>query len=294
MKIYILPVSKEFQPISQPFAYPLHNKDWGVEQDFHQYLLQEPSFCVPSPGKADWHYLPIYWSRYHLNHDYGKSGLEELQREIDRTLIDEDKTFTICQYARGPLVNLGHATVFLGSRKIEEGFDIPLLSSPHSKPLLYRLPFLRPPQKYLASFVGRLSTHPIRKAMREKVGARRDIYIYDGIKDSKFFVKKMLDAHIALCPRGVGGDSFRFYEAMQLGVVPFLIGDIDTRPFKKFIDWEAVSFYRNSVSDISRFLNNQEKSELLQMGRKAAALWREKLTYQKWCKYVLLELEDRK
>lgn len=288
MKIYILPVGEEFQPVSQPFRYPAHNKDYGVEQDFHEYLLKHKELTVQEPTEADWHYLPIYWTRYHLNHDFGKSGLGPLKQEIHKCLIDDNKTFTICQNARGPLVNLGGTTLFLASRQTDQGISIPLVCSPH------RVPLFKQSKRYLASFIGLLSTHTIRQEMAEYLKNRDDVFIYDGNKGSRFFVKKILDAYIALCPRGVGGSSFRFFEAMQLGVVPFLIGDIDTRPFKKYINWDKVSFFSTSVSDLNDTLDSLRKSDLLSMGKRAAKLWSEELTYQKWCHYVIRELEEIK
>lgn len=294
MNIYILPVDSKFQPKNVDIIYPPHNKDYGVEQDFHLYLQTHQELVTQNPNNADWHYLPIYWTRYHLNHDYGKLGLEELQQEVDRKVVDDRKTFTIYQYSRGPLVKLGRATVFLVSRRTKGGIDIPLLCSPHRVPLLNRIPLLKPSKKYLASFIGRLSTHPIRQEMAKHLKNRDDMYISEGNKGTRFFVKKMLESYIALCPRGAGGSSFRFFEAMQLGVVPFLIGDIDTRPFKEFINWDGVSFFSKSVSDLNDRLNSLKPSDLLSMGKRATKLWRESLTYQEWCGYVIQELQEIK
>ncbi len=290
MKIYILPVDSRFQPRNADVIYPPHNKDYGVEQDFHLYLQIHQELVTQNPNGADWHYLPIYWTRYHLNHDYGKLGLGELQQEVNTKVVDDRKTFAICQYARGPLVKLGRATVFLVSRQTKGGIDIPLPSSPHRVPPRYGILLLRPSKKYLASFIGRLSTHPIRQEMAVHLKNRDDVYIFEGNKGTKFFVRKMLESYVALCPRGVGGSSFRFFEAMQLGVVPFLIGDIDIRPFKEFIDWDRVSFFSKSVSDLNDRLNSLRPIDLLSMGKRATKLWRESLTYQKWCRYVIQEL----
>lgn len=290
MKIYILSVDSRFQPRNADVIYPPHNKDYGVEQDFHLYLQTHQELITQNPSNSDCHYLPIYWGRYHLNHDYGKLGLEELQKEVDRKVVDDRKTFTIYGYSRGPLVKLGKATVFLVSRRTKGGIDIPLLSSPHRVPLFSRIPLLRPSKKYLASFIGRLSTHPIRQEMAGHLKNRDDVYIFEGNKGTRFFVKKMLESYIALCPRGAGGSSFRLFEAMQLGVVPFLIGDMDTRPFKEFINWDGVSFFSKSVSDLNNRLNSLRSIDLLSMGKRANKLWRESLTYQKWCRYVIQEL----
>jgi hypothetical protein len=178
--------------------------------------------------------------------------------------------------------------LFLGSRKTKKHFDVPLICSPHRKTLI------KPRKNYLASFVGSLKTHPLRQKMANLLRDKKDIYIYNGVRSSRFFVKKMLGSYIALCPRGIGGSSFRFYEAMQLGVVPFLIGEIDTRPFKKFINWSEVSFYSKTISDFLKKIEELRNNlaEPLSMGKKAAEFWKEKLNYQKWCHFLIKELEN--
>jgi hypothetical protein len=287
MKIYILPVHPQFQPQSQPFRYPPHSEDYGVEQDFLLYLQANQELLSSTPDRADWHYLPIFWTRWHLNHHFGRTGLQELKQEVDRAIIDDSKTFTICQNDDGPIVDTGKITLFLASRKTPNGIDIPLLCSPH------QVPAVKPAKKYLASFVGNVATHPIRREMVNHLVHRPDVYLYDGHLSASFFVEKVLESLIALCPRGYGGSSFRFYEVMQLGVVPFLIGDIDTRPFKKFILWDHVSLFTQSVSDVNRILSSLNQHELLSMGNSAAYLWSH-LTYQKWCPFVIRELGELK
>lgn len=285
MKIFILGINETVRPFKQGFAYPRHNKDFGVEQDFYKYLLSHKSLLVSKPEDADWHYLPVYWTRWHLNHDYGKYGSEELQRMVDAALIDDSRTFTICQYDDGPLVNLGRTVQFLASRKTELGVDIPLLCNQHRKP------WFTPTKRYLASFVGRLDTHPIRWDMEAALRERSDVSILDGDLGTRAFVKRVLQSHLALAPRGYGGSSFRFYEAMQLGVVPLLLGDIDTRPFKRFLPWEDASIYVKDVAELSGILDGIAKNELIAMGKRAAVLFREQLTYQRWCPYVIKELQ---
>ncbi|PKP56210.1 MAG: hypothetical protein CVT89_06595 [Candidatus Altiarchaeales archaeon HGW-Altiarchaeales-2] len=175
MKIYILPVDEQFRPKKSPFNYPPHTEDYFVEQDFYNYLLKNTEMITQNPAEADWHFLPIYWTRWHVIHDYAKTGLEELQQGVDKFILDDSKTFTICQYDDGPVVNLDKTTVFLSSRKTKEGIDIPLLCSPHKKPFFSF--FFKPSKKYFASFIGRLSTHPIRQEMAEQLKNRDDIYI---------------------------------------------------------------------------------------------------------------------
>jgi len=284
MKIYSLPVAPKLQPESQIIIYPKHNKDFGVEQDFHLYINQNKTLLTNNITEADWHFLPVYWTRWHLNHDYGRSGIDELQHEIDKSIIDDNKTFTICQYDDGPVVNIGNSVQFLASRKGSNGVDIPLLSSAHKKP------FFRRKKKYLASFVGRIANHPIRQAMADALRDNKNVFIYDGDKGTNFFVKTTVSSYISLSPRGYGGSSFRFFEAMQLGVVPFLISDIDTRPFKKFINWDDLSLFTSSSHELERIFSTMRKEDLTAIGKLSNQFYMEKLAYQKWCQYVIKEL----
>lgn len=286
MKIHILQTDGSARPDSQQLKYPAHNADYGVEQDFLAYLHQNRQLTTEVPSEADWHYLPVYWTRWHLNHDYGKTGLSELQAEVDRAIIDDARTFTVCQYDDGPLVDTGAAVRFLSSRKGTEGIDIPLLCAAHGKPFWPRR------KKYLASFAGRFDTHPLRQEMADTLKDRPDIFIHDGDRGPRFFVKLLLDSRVALCPRGYGGSSFRFFEAMQLGVVPLLLGASDTRPFRKFLPWDRFSLYSPTAADLERILASRNGAELQRMADRAREVYLAQLDFGKWCRFVLKELED--
>lgn len=285
MYIYIIPIEEKFRPKKQGFIYPIHNSDYGVEQDFYKFLQKNRYLITQDPQKADWHYLPIFWTRWHLNHNYGKDGLDELQEEVSKKIINDKKTFTICQYDDGPIVNLGKTIQFLASRKSEVGIDIPLLCATH------KLPLFSKSKKYIASFIGRISTHKLRMEMSEVLFKEKNILIKNGSFSSRYFRNKILSSYISLCPRGYGGSSFRFFESMQLGVAPLLLGDIDTRPFKNFINWNIISFYTKNAGNLKNIILYKTKEELLLMGKIAKETYNDNLTYQKWCPYVLKELK---
>lgn len=286
MKIYILKTPEVLRPKSQKFNYPKHNSDYGVEQDFYDFLQANQENLTNSPIEADWHYLPVYWTRWHLNHDYGNLGLQELQRYVDEVILEDSKTFTICQYDDGPIIDLGKTVQFLSSRKTLNGIDIPLLCKNHTRP------WFTQKKRYLASFVGRIKTHPIRLQMYKELKDSEAIFIQDGNMPTRKFVRLLLQSYLALAPRGYGGSSFRLFEAMQLGVAPILLGDLDTRPFKKFLPWDEVSKYVKNIPELIDFLNQKSKSELLIMGEKSEILFANNLTYQKWCPFVFKELES--
>jgi hypothetical protein len=111
---------------------------------------------------------------------------------------------------------------------------------------------------------------------------------------AKSYNLNTMASYVALCPRGTSCSSFRFFEALQFGVAPCLIGDQDVRPFKKFIPWDEISYYARDVDELDALLKNLDKAEALKKGKKARGYWKNELYYQDWCKYVLMELENVK
>jgi hypothetical protein len=295
MKIYILNVPALLQPSKQLFAYPSHNKDYGVEQDLLVWLKKQGHLLTTDPDQADWHYLPVYWTRWHIDHKFAANGegLDELQTEVDKVLLDTDKTFTVTQFDGGTLLKLGKTIEFTAARTTNTGIDIPILCSPHKKP------FLPIKKKYLGTFNGTFFTHPIRDEMKDRFGSNTDILVQSTLPTrfykrwfwAKSFNVNTISSYIALCPRGTSSNSFRFYEAMQLGTAPCLIGDIDSRPFKDFIPWDDMSYYASSVDELETLLSGLDKKEAIEKGKKAYRYWKNELYYQKWCKYVIKELE---
>jgi hypothetical protein len=296
VKIYILPVAELLRPQKQAFNYPAHNEDYGIEQDFYLWLTKQKGLITINPAEANWHYLPVYWTRWHINHNFAVDGegLAELQQGINNIIIDDGKTFTVSQYDGGTLINAGKTVVFSAARTTNSGIDIPILCSPHRKP---PLPVKK---KYLASFNGSFATHPVRIQMEAAFKNNPDILIQGGVPTR--FLKRMLWAktynlntmasYIALSPRGTSCNSFRFFEAMQLGVAPCLIGDQDVRPFKKFIPWDEMSYYTSTVDELGYLLKYLDKKEAIKKGKKAWQYWKNELYYQKWCKYIIMELEQ--
>jgi len=296
MKIFILDTPALLQPQKQAFQYPSHNRDYGIEQDFCVWLKKQKAIVTNDPAAADWHYLPVYWTRWHINHNFAANGegLTQLQKEIDTIIIDDSKTFSITQFDGGTLINTGKAVIFTAARTTNPGIDAPILCSPHRKP-----PFAVK-KKFLASFNGSFNTHPIRVEIGKRFKDNQNVLV-QGTLPTRFYKRwfwatnynlNTMASYIALCPRGTSCNSFRFFEAMQLGVAPCLIGDVDVRPFKKFIPWDEISYYVSSVDELEKLIKNLDKKEALEKGINAYKYWKNELFYQKWCKYIIKEFEQ--
>jgi hypothetical protein len=289
MKIWTLPVSKEFQPDHQNFISSPQQAAGGVEQDF-LWWLRRSEHVADDPNEVDWDYLPLFWNRLYINGNWGQDRLDDIQAEILRLVSRKRPTFTICEYdiiSMQPFYDLCGMKVFVASRKEQNAaIDIPLLCSPYQA---------TPPhdtRRWLASFAGNLHTHSPRPEMGEALAGRNDCHVEHADKGTDYFINLMLDSYLALCPRGYGGQSFRFYEAMQLGICPLLIGDIDTRPFKRWLPWDKVSLYLDDVKVLPHFLDWFDRKELVDMGRRAKDMYEHCLQFGQWPRYVLKELDS--
>jgi hypothetical protein len=279
MKIKIIDVDPRFLKENRK-AYVFHSPGYTMEGSFLSFIRS-----IATTEEADWYYLPILWTHWHLDHNYAKEGLAELQEEVNKVLKYPEKTFTICQYDDGPQVDIGGTVLFSGAKRRDIGITIPMLVLPHDEPED------NPEKKYLASFTGNYKTDPIRIKMAEQLKDREDVLIVHSKKDKEGFIMRILESYATLCPRGSAIGSFRFYESMQLGTVPIAIGDVDPRPFGKWIDWDSCSFYEPNVENIGNLLDSLDKEKLIEMGKNARKIWWECLYNKAWCNYVLKELE---
>lgn len=301
MKIYRLPLDRKFQPDHQDFIWPPQNAqpggDYGTEQDFDNWMQGHSNLLVHDPALADWMYIPIYWNRYYIN-NWDKEnqawggGIEALIEQIDICHKYDMPMFTIAEAdvkVLKPRIDWDGVVVFMSSRRgCNGGIDIPLLSASHPTPVSM------PDKKWLASFLGNLMTDGVRISMHEELKERSDCRVEHAGSTPEEFTYTMLTSYIALAPRGQGAQSFRMYEAMQLGTVPLYISDIDCRPFKKWIDWEVCSLFIPFTDGISEYLDvvGERKDLLLEMGKRAKKVYDEQVGFGKWCGYVLKELED--
>lgn len=286
MKIHILPVNPEFQPQTQNYVCPPHNQQWNVCKDFLAWLGAS-GLATDNPDEADWDYLPIFWNAYYINNAWGQKGGPELQAEIERLVCRSRATFTITEYdidEMQPELDLCEMVTFEASRRNQTGIDIPLLCSRHVRPDEL------PAKQWRACFAGNAGTWNERFGMRDLMSSLPGVNIVHGQNGTEFFVRQMLESWIALAPRGHGSQSFRFYEAMDLGVVPLFIGDIDSRPFKRWINWDECSLYAAAVDDAIPLLDTPVK-RLEEMGWWARQVYEHDLMYGQWCRYVIKELE---
>lgn len=302
MRIFVCPVDRRYQPERQGFVWPPRNSapgwDFGVEQDFLRWLDAHPDLQTNDPAAADWGYIPIYYNRMYINNndeDGHWGGSQEFRSDLAATVdalkrkYNGLRLFTVCEYdlvVLSPYLDLRGITVFCASRRQPgTGIDIPLLAAPH--------PRFDVPKRHLAVFQGHMQTDGCRIRMGEVLTGRADCLIEHTNKGPDEFAKTLCASYLALAPRGQGVQSFRFYEALQLGIPPIYLTDDDARPFQKWLDWDECSFLCQDVTALPALLDDlaADLPLLLEMGKRAADMYQRQIGYGRWCSYVLRELE---
>jgi len=212
-------IPKEYRP-KMLVRYPSHQRGPMMEEYAARFFA----------GNS--RYLPIQWTAYHLNHNYGKD-IGRL-REFVGNLPRNKPVFTVVQYDDGTLCDdlLPRGSEVFGAGGVGTT-PIPLLCDQHKHPG-YNVHI----SNSLAVFMGSLDTHPIRKKMDEELSLYGSILISIPMPD---FLQYWVKSNFVLCPRGYGKTSFRMYEALSLGCIPVYIYDDPWLPMADVIDWEKIA-----------------------------------------------------
>lgn len=251
----ILDVPKKFMP-KMEVVYPPHQNDKPmIEERFYNYIINNTGL------NSNLIYIPIFWTQYLINQNYG-SDIQELSKFIN--LINEkyknDKFFTVVQYDGGTLVPINNSKIFACSGSFSSEFGknsiyipIPLLCEKHDYKKILR-------KKYLASFVGSLETHNLRKKMYDHYSSNKNFIFRYNLKYFKTYRFKRITkkSFFALCPRGYGPASFRFYESLELGTIPVYLSNYHWLPFNNKIDWKKATIIINE-NDINQIENKLNK-----------------------------------
>jgi hypothetical protein len=157
----------------------------------------------------------------------------------------------------------------------------------HRRNAFLDLPSFTDEKHYLFSFIGG-STSWVRKRLLNISFNRDDILIQcstgtynhwsDEQKNREEIQKKYVDiirkSKFVLCPRGIGANSIRLFEVMELGVCPIIISDNWLPP--QGFDWSRFAlFVKESEIENLPAIAESYASESEERGRLARVAWEE-------------------
>jgi hypothetical protein len=213
----MIEIPKEFQP-EQRGAYPNYCTSEMMEQYIHKHYR----------GEHERIYLPIYWTNYYVQNDYGKGNIKPLYQFLD-SLDKTKRYFTTCQYDDGVLEMPSDLDLMVFSSGHLSGVPVPLLPSHYlDRPVTDK--------KYDLTFIGNAANHPI----RSEAISLTSCWHFDGLSSHEYY-KVLAQSEFALCPRGYGVTSFRLYEALHCRAVPIYVSNVHWLPYNRAIDWNKMA-----------------------------------------------------
>jgi len=274
-KTKVIRVPEKFR-IKHPFEYP--------EGNVHEFERWFYDTLKPIElALSDRYYLPIFWTAYHVAHNFGKDmpALVEL-RDFINTLNRQIKYFTICQYDDGTLIDFKAL-----------GLDVEVfgMSGPNIDyviPLIYNAPIINTETivpKILCNFIGR-NTHPIRNRVFDSLRGKANCYISEANHNKQTYFTTLARSIFTLCPRGYGQTSFRLMEALQYGSIPVYISDEHLIPHPNngvlFFEDYALVIQEEDIPRLFTILMNLSKnlSKVSKMRENGKIAYQELYTYE--------------
>lgn len=271
----VLMQNESLRPKMVSPAYPpYHRGDFLEEYFFRRWYAENP------PSNRG--YIDIFWTNIFCNSMFAGKPYHTVQEELNQTLDSSKRYFTVSQFDDGPLEELPPDTIVFsagGNRTKGSIVPIPLICSRIPQELLPE-PLPRSKKTLLASFVGSVDTHPIRKEMCAQLEGKLGIELSTSAWSVDVSMQKVVNfvettsaSKFGLAPRGYGKSSFRLYEILQLGTVPVYISDDHYLPWTDELSWRDFSILVrpgeiSGLYDILSSLSEEEYSRLVENGRR--------------------------
>ena len=266
---------------SERVPYPWHLTGPNAEDAYY-------AWCCKHQPKTRRIYIPIFWWNNSFWQSWNRQqadyvAVPAVQEWIDTHLDPSTKYYTVSNCDDGIYETLPD-NVMVFSAGGTGHVPIPLLSDPH------------PPRDctkdLLASFIGQLNPDrggpgtQIRQAMSEVFRARHDCIVEQtwSAKHASLegFRDLMARSRFALCPRGYGRTSYRFYEAFDFGAVPVYIFDQLWLPYAARIAWGdiAVLCHAKRLDELPARLDAISEDRRQQMVENARAVHENYFTHE--------------
>lgn len=228
-------------------------------------------------SNSDRLYLPVFWTSFFVNNNYGQDDLSvhRLQQFIDS--LDRSKGYwTVVQYDDTCIIDFKDLDiiVFGMARRLEEqrvDYFIPLMGEPN--PYTFN-----PERRLFANFVGNI-THDIRKKMLFAVDKLLGYYVRTNPHDAESYCMKMAQSVFTLCPRGYSATSFRITEALEYGSIPVFISDVFIVPHNLNFEDYGVLIHENNVFRIDEILKALTPEEIYKKQQKGHEIYQKYYTY---------------
>ena len=250
----------DFKDVRIPWAgvnYPPYHQGLYIEEHFYDYYIRNKAKF----DATGYTLLPIFWTTAYLLQQDLTSYINALPKAL--------KYFCVAQHDDGVKEVLPEGTIVFSAGGNSGGIPLPLVCSPIPEDIIIPVK-----KDIFCSFVGSI-THDIRKEMVAKLKSNPLFYIktdewsiHVNNDKQESFINTILRSKFTLCPRGYGAQSFRFYEALQLGSIPIYIHDDNKwQPYSDLLAWDkfSVSLHIKDIEALPELLQSISEETIEEM-----------------------------
>jgi len=272
---------EKYRPSPQYPIYPPYHSGLYLEDYFYDWYYNNNII-------TDRILIPVSWTTCYIDNKI--DGLQEKLNELDKS----KKYFTVCQFDDGIKEILPPDTLQFNAGGNSGGIPIPLVCSKIPQNDIDKYKSTR--KDILCSFCGSI-THPIRSVMYLNFHNKQNCHIQvknwsPSVNSDEYqdYLSIASRSKFLLCPRGYGLNSFRLYEAFQLGCVPVVISDNIFLPWADELDWRQFSIITNSSENLHFYLEKVLTSEYNSMLAAGRNLYEDYFTLNGVCKQIVKRL----
>jgi hypothetical protein len=270
-------------------TYPPYHTGKYLEEYFYDFYLKNKNEFDQTEATL----IPVFWTNI-----YNTGQNKHLVQTYLNALPEDKKYFTVSQHDDAILEQLPNNTIQFSAGGLNGTIPIPLICSPIPENFKNK----NLPKDYLCSFIGSLPPNPdLRNALYNTLQDKEGFYFSEKrwwtptIPEDKFkeFIDITQRSWFSLCPRGYGLQSFRFYEALQLGSIPIFVYDTEWFPFADIIDWSTfcIRVHKNNISKIPDIVNNISIDQRVSMIKRGQQVYEKYFTLEGTCQQILSYLQ---
>ena len=231
------------------------NKVFNLMQ-FCPFIKTEETICQLLEKDKDNisdNYTLMFMPLAHIINELGVPAANQIINH-KKSMVDNSRRVFVCQHIHVDRLKFqSDDIVYTPHSEINDNFyTIPHYAVNYTEPLKEKINNF--------SFIGSTTTHWTRKKITELYDNCYDSGVHWGLDTnlSTNFKQKYIDHtnkfKYALCPRGTGISSVRFFEAMAMNCTPVIIADNYSLPLNDIINWDEYVI-RVPESDILNIKN---------------------------------------
>lgn len=278
-----------------PHIYPPFKNGRYMEEYFYDFIVKNINNLE---NNINYTYIPVFWTNLQVSDgfDSRKNMYNNLLKEAYNTNNKDTLYFTIVQHDDCILLDLPENTIIFGA--CSGHIPLPLIYEDTNNLLKNIITTNKFDQTILCSFVGS-ETCTLRESLKSLTQSPGFIIQTKGwnvnvnINDINNFIGLTVRSIFCLAPRGYGRNSFRFYEAIQLGSIPiYIYDDHNWLPYKDSIDYSTFSIviHEHDIDKLPSILKSITNDKIIEM-QKTLLDVQHFFTLDYMCEYILHTLE---